>query len=78
MASQPIHYENCEDALSCIQGELLEALLQPQEDCYPWNPAEPEAEAYFAELERGFSLCDWQEEEVESASLAFFDQLHQC
>jgi hypothetical protein len=79
MASQPIHYENCEDALSCIQGELLEALLQPQEDCYPWNPAEPEAEAYFAELERGFFLSDWQEEEeMKSASQAFFNKLHQC
>lgn len=77
MASQPIHYENCEDALSGTEEELLEALLQPQEDCYPWNPAEPEAEAYFVELEQGFLLCDWQEEE-KTASDAFFAQLHQC
>lgn len=79
MSSQPIQYEHCEDALSGTQGELLEALLQPEEDFYPWNPAEPEAEAYFAELERGFLLDHWQEEEaVQCSSQALFDQLHQC
>jgi hypothetical protein len=79
MSSQPIQYENREDALSSAQGELLEALLQPQEDFYPWNPAEPETEEYFAELERGFFLSDWQrDEEIENASQALFARLHQC
>lgn len=79
MTSQPIHYQNCKDALSGTQGELLEVLLLSEEDFYPWNPAEPEAEAYFAELERGFLLSDWQEEEeIKSASQALFNQLHQC
>jgi hypothetical protein len=80
MSSQPIQqYKNCEDALSSAQAELLEALLQPEEDFYPWNPAETEAEAYFAELEGGFLLSDWQEEEeIRSASEALFNQLHQC
>ena len=79
MSRQPIQYDYCEDALSAVQAELLEALLQPEEAVYPWNPAEPEAEIYFAELEQGFSLLDWQEdEEVESASQALFDRLHQC
>jgi hypothetical protein len=79
MSSQPIQYENREDALSSVQGELLEALLQPQEDVYPWNPAEPEAEEYFIERERGFFLSDWQQEqEVTRASQALFNQLHQC
>ena len=79
MASQFIQYEDCEKDLSSTQGELLEALLQPDEDFYPWNPAEPEAEAYFAELERGFLLSDWQEEEeMKSASQALFNQLHKC
>lgn len=79
MASQFIQYEDCEKALSSTHGELLEALLQPDEDFYPWNPAEPEAEVYFAELERGFLLSDWQEEEeIKSASQALFNQLNQC
>lgn len=76
MTSQPIHYENYENMLSGIQGELLEALLQPEEDFYPWNPAEPEAEEYFAELERGFLLSNWQDDEIKLASQAFFNQLH--
>jgi hypothetical protein len=80
MSSQPIqYYEDREDALSGTQGELLELLLQSEQDCYPWNPADPEAEAYFAELEREFLLSDWQEEEeIENASQALFDRLHQC
>lgn len=79
MTSQPIDFKDYEDAWSSAQGELLEALLQSEEDCYPWNPAEPEAEAYFAELEQGFFLSDWQEEEaIKSASQALFNQLQQC
>ncbi|MCA1994303.1 MAG: hypothetical protein LDL41_19985 [Coleofasciculus sp. S288] len=79
MTSQPIHYENCEDALSSVQGDLLELLLQPEEDVYPWNPAELETEAYFAELERGFFLSDWQtEEEIGGEAQTFFKRLHQC
>lgn len=79
MSGQPMQYKNCEDALNSIQGELLEALLQAEEDFYPWNPAEPEAEAYFAELERGFLLEQWQEvEEITQASQTLFNRLHQC
>ena len=79
MSSQPMQYKNCEDALSSVQGELLEALLQAEDDFYPWNPAEPEAEAYFAQLEREFLIEQWQEvEEITQASQALFNQLHQC
>ena len=79
MTSQFIQHEDCEKFLSSVQGELLEALLQPEEDFYPWNPAEPEAEAYFAERERGFCLSDWQEEEaIHSASQALLYQLQEC
>lgn len=79
MSGQPMQYKNCEDALNSVHGELLEALLQAEEDFYPWNPAEPEAEAYFAELERGFLLEQWQEvEDITQASQALFNQLHQC
>ncbi|NEP08658.1 MAG: hypothetical protein F6J92_36060 [Symploca sp. SIO1A3] len=79
MSSQPIQYQDCEDALTQAQVELLEALLQPQDERYPWNPAEPEAQIYFEELEQGCSLEPWQdEEEITSASQEFFEQLQQC
>lgn len=80
MSSQPIqYYEDREDALSGVKGELLEVLLHSEDNCYPWNPMEPEAEDYFAELERGSLLPDWQEdEEMKSSSQGFFNQLHQC
>lgn len=79
MTSQPIHFEDFENTLSSTKGELLELLLQSDEDVYPWNPAEPEAEAYFAELERSFALSDWQtEEETTCASQSLFNQLHHC
>lgn len=79
MPRQPMSYRNCEDAVSSVQGELLEALLQSEDNLYPWNPAEPEAEAYFVERERGFILEQWLEpEEIAQASQSLFEQLHQC
>jgi hypothetical protein len=44
---------------------------------YPWNPAEPEAESFFNELEQGFSLDDWQEEEVSTRASDFFARVNQ-
>jgi hypothetical protein len=79
MTSQPIQYQDCEDALSQIQGELLEALLISEEDCYPWNPTESPAYTYFEELEAGFWLDYYpEEEEVASNSQALFNQLQEC
>ncbi|NER95675.1 MAG: hypothetical protein F6J86_17865 [Symploca sp. SIO1B1] len=79
MSSQPTQYQDYEDALTQTQLELLDALLQVQDEHYPWNPAELEAQNYFEELEQGFSLEPWQdEEEIAGASQEFFEQLHQC
>ncbi|MEW6495939.1 MAG: hypothetical protein AB1589_25975 [Cyanobacteriota bacterium] len=78
MSSQPMQYKNREDAVSSVQGELLEALLQPEADFYPWNPNEPEAEAYFAEIEREFLLDQWlEQEEITQASHSLFNHFHQ-
>lgn len=72
------YYENCEDAVSSTQGELLEVLLQLEDDCYPWNPTEPETEAYFVQLERFFG-SEWQDEaEISHATQGLFDKLHHC
>ncbi|MEQ8961646.1 MAG: hypothetical protein RLP02_27585 [Coleofasciculus sp. C2-GNP5-27] len=79
MTSQHKPYQNYQDALSQAQGELLEALWQPDDDCYPWNPADPEAQDYLADLEAGFSLDACQTEaEIISGSQTLFDRLHQC
>ena len=80
MSRQPMQYQlHCEDVLSSVQGELLEALLHSEEEYYPWNPADPEAEVYFAQLESEFILDQWQEpEEIAQASQTLFNQLNQC
>jgi len=79
MSSQPTQYQDCEDALTQAQLELLELLLQPEDERYPWDPSEPEAQAYFEELEGDCVLELWQDqEEIASASQGFFEQLQQC
>ena len=42
---------------------------------YPWNPTDPDAESFLLELEREFSLDDWDDSEVALRSSAFFNQL---
>jgi hypothetical protein len=64
------------EALNPLAEELLEVILQ-EEECYPWNPAEPEAEAYFKELEADFSLLDgFNSEEIASQAESLFSHLH--
>lgn len=79
MTSQYKPYRNYQDALSQAQGELIEVLWQPDDNCYPWNPAEPEAQDYLADLEAGFSLSSCQTAaEITSGSQTLFNRLHQC
>ena len=58
-----------------IQMELLEALLEPDDAPYPWEPATPESEAYFGGREQEFVLEDWSEAEMTARSQAFFTKL---
>jgi hypothetical protein len=44
---------------------------------YPWNPADSASETFFAELEQGFSLDDWQDAEIAGRSQTFFAHLDQ-
>lgn len=44
---------------------------------YPWNPAHPQAETFFAQQESEFNLDDWSAEEIGSRSQAFFAQVNQ-
>lgn len=64
-----------EDYYTQAQMDLLEALLDPDDAPYPWNTADPDSEAYFAEQERNFLIEGWVEEDANSQ--VFFNQLEQ-
>lgn len=67
-----------------IELELLQTLFpeirddNPDEIVYPWNPAEPDAEACLTALEQAFSLDDWSAEEMTLRSQRLFGQLEHC
>lgn len=67
-----------ENGVSQVQDELLDLLLEEDLACYPWNPTDPEAEAYFAELEENCNLEDWSDEEIKTRSENFFASLNAC
>ncbi len=53
------------DRESQVQMELLAALLEPEDAPYPWNPADPESEAYFVAREQELALLEgWSEAEI--------------
>ncbi len=54
--------------------ELLEALLEPEDATYPWNPADEESEIYFQELEEQFAQ-NLTDEELTTHSQAFYGKL---
>lgn len=57
--------------------ELLQLVLQDSPSCYPCNPAEPEAEAYFAALEQQVFEAGWLEEDFAAPAKALAMQLDQ-
>jgi hypothetical protein len=58
-----------------VDLELLEALLEPEDGTYPWNPADEESENYFAQLEQQFQLEDVLDEELTTRSQNFYNRL---
>jgi len=57
------------------ERELLQLILQ-SEASYPWNPADPGAEAYFAELEQEVA-ASWSTAELAAQGQALSTQLDQ-
>jgi hypothetical protein len=57
------------------ERELLQLILQ-SEASYPWNPAEPSAEAYFAELEQEVE-ASWSAVELAAQGQALSNKLEQ-
>lgn len=66
------HSSQDKDYNAQAQIDLLEALLEPEDQTYPWNPADPESEAYFAEREQDFLI-----EEETVTPQTFFTELEQ-
>ncbi|QFS48828.1 hypothetical protein [Nostoc sphaeroides] len=60
---------------SQIDLELLEALLEPDDATYPWNPGDEESIAYFDELEQQFGMQDLLDEELTTRSQDFYSHL---
>ena len=60
---------------SQVDFELLDAILEPEDATYPWNPADEESEAYFDELEQQFGMQDLLDEELTRRSEDFYSHL---
>jgi hypothetical protein len=58
-----------------VDIEFLEALLEPEDGTYPWNPADTESEDYFHQLGQQFALGDLLEEELTTRSQNFYHHL---
>lgn len=60
---------------SQLDLEFLEALLEPDDATYPWNPTDEQSEAYFSELEQQFVIEDSLDEELTTRSQDFYSHL---
>ncbi|MCX7592171.1 MAG: hypothetical protein N2235_00125 [Fischerella sp.] len=60
---------------SQMELEFLEALLQPEDSTYPWNPTDEHSEEYFLQLEQQFLLEDALADELTGRSQAFHNKI---
>lgn len=75
MINKTHNSENITRLTSQVELELLQVLLEPEDDAYPWNPAAEEAEAYFTEIDRQFAMQDLLEEELNTRAESFYGKL---
>ena len=61
-----------------FEAELLDYLLAPPTDNYPWNPADPETVEYYINTDLDFDLDDLTDEEICERSQSFFTQIESC
>lgn len=67
--------DSCEILPSLFDLELLETLLEPEDETYPWNLADQESEAYFNQLEQQFECEDLLGEDLTRRSQDFYHHL---
>jgi hypothetical protein len=59
-----------------VKLDLLRVILEPEDNTYPWNPADEQSEDYFFRIEQQFKIEDsFGEDELESQSQAFYTHL---
>ncbi|MBW4667629.1 MAG: hypothetical protein KME60_09380 [Cyanomargarita calcarea GSE-NOS-MK-12-04C] len=59
-----------------VKLDLLNAILEPEDNTYPYNPADELSEDYFFRIEQQFRLEDsFAEDELQSQSQAFYTHL---
>ena len=59
-----------------VKLDLLNTILEPEDNNYPWNPADEVSEDYFFQLEQQFLIEDtFGEDELQSRSQAFYTHL---
>lgn len=66
---------NFNNSLSRIELDLLATLLEPEDNTYPWNPCDEDTQAYFNQLEEQFPMQDLLDEELDTRSQGFHNQL---
>jgi hypothetical protein len=67
-----------DNSLNPLTEDFLDVLLETEES-YPWDPTNPESEAYFQELEAEFPLVDTLDDlEIEEQADRFFSRLNEC
>lgn len=69
------NFDNFQPFCSPAQLELLETLLEAEDTTYPWNPAKPESDDYFGNVERQCQIQDLLDEELTVRSQSFYNQL---
>ena len=75
MADKMKGSNNFNNSLSQIELDLLATLLEPEDNTYPWNPGEEESQTYFDILEEQFPMQDLLDEELNTRSKGFHNQL---
>jgi len=66
---------NFNNSLSQSELDLLAALLEPEDNNYPWNPCDEDAQAYFNQVEEQFVMQDLLDEQLDTRCQGFHNQL---
>lgn len=75
MADKMKGSNNFNNSLSQTELDLLATLLDPVDNCYPWNPCDEDTEAYFNQIEEQFAMQDLLDEELTTRCDGFHNQL---
>ena len=75
MINKTNELDNFQVLTTTVELDLLAALLQPEDETYPWDLADQESESYFDQLEALFEYDDLLAEDLTRRSQDFYHQL---